>query len=340
MTDAQLNAQLAALGQRIAALESAPPPRRPAGGQASVLRIDPSTGKIQAAFPGGVIAPEQTSLSGGLGQGFSFTPDHGNGINGVIAALLAAYVGAGEHTLQIGSYSDSNDQAFITLNTTEGGAAGSAVANLQVQDQSGASHVFELGTSAGLSSFLQTINNLSDVNPATARANLGLGAAALEALTFWLQTANNLSDVPSPATAVDNLQALDQNENLGELTNKATARVNLGLGSAALLNTNQVAETANNLSDIPNPVTALKNLGIAYGATNLVWTASQTATANTINHGLGSAPTAIFLGILGITPAVLYTLAASGVTASQFTIEGFRSVSGTVNLSVCWVALQ
>lgn len=49
-------------------------------------------------------------------------------------------------------------------------------------------------------------NNLSDIaNAATARGNLGLGAAATQALGFFLQTANNLSDLANVASARANL---------------------------------------------------------------------------------------------------------------------------------------
>lgn len=88
--------------------------------------------------------------------------------------------------------------------------------------------------------------NLSDLtNAATARGNLGLGAAATQALSAFLQPSNNLS----------------------ELASAATARSNLGLGSAAT-QASSAFETAGlaalksaNLSDLASPATARANLG-------------------------------------------------------------------------------
>lgn len=67
---------------------------------------------------------------------------------------------------------------------------------------------------------LAKTSNLSDLdNAATARSNLGLGAAAMQPLGAFLQAANSLSD----------------------LSNTATARNNLGLGTAATRNAGTVA---------------------------------------------------------------------------------------------------
>ena len=71
-------------------------------------------------------------------------------------------------------------------------------------------------------------NNLSDVaDAAVSRANLGLGAAALQANSFFAQAANNLSDLANAATALSNLGGMAKSANLSDVANAATALANL-----------------------------------------------------------------------------------------------------------------
>lgn len=56
--------------------------------------------------------------------------------------------------------------------------------------------------------------------------------------------------------------------NLSDLANPATARTNLGLGSAALLAAAAVLQAANDLSDLGSPSTARSNLGLGTAATH------------------------------------------------------------------------
>lgn len=55
--------------------------------------------------------------------------------------------------------------------------------------------------------------------------------------------------------------------NLSDLVSASTARVNLGLGTAAVLSSGAVLQSANNLSDLASASTALTNLGLGTVAT-------------------------------------------------------------------------
>jgi hypothetical protein len=110
---------------------------------------------------------------------------------------------------------------------------------------------------------------------------------------------------------------MEGSNNLSELTNTATARSNLGLGSAALLDTSAVAQTANNLSDLASAATARTNLGL--GSAALLASSAVAQTANNLsdlanastartNLGLGTAAVAD----TGTTDGTLKTLNADG----------------------------
>lgn len=60
---------------------------------------------------------------------------------------------------------------------------------------------------------------------------------------------------------------LRKSGNLAGLANPATARTNLGLGSAAVAPSTQFLQTANNLTDLPNPAVARSSLGLTSTAT-------------------------------------------------------------------------
>ena len=153
---------------------------------------------------------------------------------------------------------------------------------------------------------LAIANNLSDLNNAgTARTNLGLGNVAT--LTTGVANGNVIVADSTGLPAIDGSQLtgvtandstrLAKTQNLGDLTNVATARTNLGLGNVATLTTGVangnviVADStglpaidgsqltgitatdstklaiANNLSDLNNAGTARTNLGLGNVAT-------------------------------------------------------------------------
>src|SRR5579885_118588 len=96
-----------------------------------------------------------------------------------------------------------------------------------------------------------------------------------------LRASNNLSDLTNVATARSNLglgslapldttQVLQVANNLSDLGNVVTARSNLGLGTLATMNSTQVLQVANNLSDLGNAGTARSNLGLGTMATQAV----------------------------------------------------------------------
>ena len=101
------------------------------------------------------------------------------------------------------------------------------------------------GLTGDLAARLVSTSNLSDVASAgSARINLGLGSAAVQAASAFLQPSNNLSDVASAGTS----------------------RTNLGLGSAAVVSLASLLQAANNLSEITSAAVARANLGLTGAA--------------------------------------------------------------------------
>lgn len=132
------------------------------------------------------------------------------------------------------------------------------------------------GTAASVqAASLQKSANLSDlVSPSTARTNLGLGSAAIHAATDFdaagaaaaAQAAAQAASDPLGSAATVQAVSLQKSANLSDLASAATARANLGLGSAAVQPTsafsppltfiNSLTKSSNTVqlvNDAPNP---------------------------------------------------------------------------------------
>jgi hypothetical protein len=123
--------------------------------------------------------------------------------------------------------------------------------------------------------------------PGTSTTQLATTAfvAAIDVLAA--KKASNLSDLASAATARTNLglgtaatlassAVVQTANNLSDVT-AATARTNLGLGTSSTLSSAAVAQTANNLSDLANAGTARTNLGLGTASTLASSAVAQTA---------------------------------------------------------------
>lgn len=100
----------------------------------------------------------------------------------------------------------------------------------------------------------------------------------LKAATVYLSKAGNLAGLTNTATARSNLglgtiatesagSFLAVANNLSDVANAATARTNLGITSTATQAETYFLRTSLNLSDVPSPATARSNLGLGTAAT-------------------------------------------------------------------------
>jgi len=244
--------------------------------------------------------------------------------NGMRVLFLPANANTGAATLNLNSVGAQS----ITKNGTTALAAGDLVDGVWadvVYDNANTNWILQNPQAT----YAVRSNNLSDLgSSSTARTNLGLGTAAVQADTRYNHRSNNLSDVSNASTARTNLglsigsdvQSWDaQLDDIAALAvtngnfivgngsawvaeSGSTARTSLGLGSLA------TASTINN-SDWSGTDLAVGNGG----------TGSSTAGGAATNLGLGTGDSPQFAGInVGHASDTTITRDAAG----QIAVEG------------------
>jgi hypothetical protein len=171
-------------------------------------------------------------------------------ISAYAAGQKFSFIAGGNNTTNVTLNVNSKGAKSVTKNGTTALAAGDIISGAivlveydgtQFQLISGGSTL----TSAGVSAlYLAKANNLSELaSAATARTNLGLGAAATQALTAFLQPSNNLSDLAALATALTNLGFLSSASSNGYIAipYNATNKIYIQWFTTASLSTGSTA---------------------------------------------------------------------------------------------------
>lgn len=244
-------------------------------------------------------------------------------VQGEVYCAKANFTAVGNDTLNVNSLGAKPIYAI-----TASGLAASVAGTIISGEQFCAAYDTSLNSGGGglqivsatyqpQSGFLKSSNNLSDLGSAsTARTNLGLGTAATHPASSGgsgspaaiVSTANpgevveyvdNSGQIEDSGIAVSNLTT--NSSNLSGLSSAASARSNLGLGTAATQNTSAFdaagaastaqtnaqassAQRSSNLSDLSSASTARSNLGLSNGATTTI-TASTSGPSGGGNNG-------------------------------------------------------
>lgn len=143
-----------------------------------------------------------------------------------------------------------------------------------------------------------------------------------------------------------NISELPLLSNNGSDYNAATFRTNLGLGSAALLSSSAVLQTANNLSDLANVATARSNIGAeavankstatGLGTSDTLYPSQNAVKVYVDNVSAGINPaTSVKACSAAALPAVTYANGASGIgatltqnSAAVLVVDGYTVVLG------------
>lgn len=157
----------------------------------------------------------------------------------------------------------------VTLSTTN---AGNLVHNLTGIITANINYIFP----ATAGRFLIINNATTGSFSITVKPSGGTGVVIPQGTKQFIYIDSSATTAYAPVS-LSALGGLAAANNLSDVTNAATARTNLGLGSAAVLASSAVALTANNLSDLASAATARTNLGLGTASTQTTGTFLQVA---------------------------------------------------------------